>query len=65
MDLEQALWRQAGALHGAGRYHGLCSWRCLWAGGWSCDMPKDIGRQKGPKAKPEVVVFSTSGFAIT
>ena len=54
MDLEQALWRQAGASHGAGRYHDMCSWRCLWLGGGSCDTSRDMGRQEGPKAKSEV-----------
>lgn len=32
--------------------------------GWSCDMSRDMGRQEGPKAKSEVVVFNTSGFDI-
>ena len=42
-----------------------CSWRCLWLGGGNCDMSRDMGWQKGPKAKAEVVVFNTSGFYIT
>lgn len=44
---------------GSGDAMTLYSWRCLWLGGDSCFLSLDMGGERSPEAKSQVVVFHT------